>query len=206
MLKTVFAATLLVAGLNAHAAYTLYTSEADYLAAVGPTLAYVDFAGSPAAVVAGNSFTPAVTFGSCPTGLASCGNQVFHNSDGITDLGGSPAPNGVAALGGLFTAPTLAFAFNFVSGDIASLGFDDGNTLDTTAAAAFIGVVSTTPVASFIAINAVFPGGIGNDRYFFDDFRINASIPEPASLALVACGGLSMLGVAALRRRRCGAA
>lgn len=200
MFKTALALALLAVAAHAQSAVTLYTSESAYLAAVGATTTYVDFAGSPALTVGGNSFTPAVTFGSCAFGLASCGTQVLHNSDGITDLGGSAAPNGVAALGGVFTSPVTAFAFRFVSGGVASLDFGGGAaSLDTSAASGFIGVVSDIALHSFIANNAVFPGNVGNDRYFIDDLRINAAVPEPQS-ALLVLGGLLM--VAGLRARR----
>ena len=107
MLKKLIVSAVLFGALQAQAVVTLYTGEATYLAAVGATTTYVDFAGTPATTVSGASFTSAVTFGSCPTGLASCGTQVFHNSNAITDLGGSPAPNGVAAVGGSFAAAVI---------------------------------------------------------------------------------------------------
>jgi len=202
MLKKPIVSAVLFGALQAQAAVTLYTSEATYLAAVEATTTYVDFAGTPATTVSGASFTSAVTFGSCPTGLASCGTQVFHNSNAITDLGGSPAPNGVAAVGGSFAAAVYAFAFHYVSGGIASMDFGGGpGTLDTLSAAGFIGVVSDTPLTSFIANNAVFPGNIGNDRYFIDDFRINAPVPEPETYALL-LAGLGLLGFVARRRTK----
>jgi len=193
---------LLCGVLQAQAAVNLYTSEAAYLAAAGATTTYFDFAGTPGITVSGASFSPAVTFGSCPTGLASRGTQVFHNSNAITDLGGSPAPNSVAAVGGTFTVAVNAFAFHYVSGDIASLDFGGGpGRLDTSSAAGFIGIVSDTALTSFIANNAVFPGNIGNDRYFIDDFRINAAVPEPETYAMM-LAGLGLVGLAARRKRQ----
>ena len=144
-----------------------------------------------------NGFLPGTVFGSCPSGLASCGNQVLHNSNGITDLGGSPAPNGVAAVGASFAAPVQAFGFHYVSGAIASVDLGALGTLDTSSASGFIGVVADTGIGSFMAVNAVFPNGVGNDRYFLDDFRINA-VPEPGVWAM-AIAGLVLLSM--LRRR-----
>jgi hypothetical protein len=201
------AAVIAAAAWPAQAAVTLYTTEASYLAAVGATRTYIDFAGSPAATVSGGSFSPDITFGSCTdnTAAASCGTTVFHNSDGITDLGGSAAPNGVASLAWRFNlADVQAFAFHYVSGAIDALALVAEGSLsleiiDTSTATGFIGLVSDASFYGAIAVNGVFPG-IGNDRYFIDDFRISSAgtVPEPASWALV---GLALLAAGRLGRR-----
>jgi hypothetical protein len=202
-------ATLAAAALlPAQAAVTLYTSEASYLAAVGATRTYIDFAGSPGATVSGASFSPDVTFGSCTdnTVPSSCGTQVLHNSDAITDLGGSAAANGVASLAWRFNLGDVqAFAFHYVSGGIDSVALVATDlsldVIDTTAASGFIGLVSDSAFYGAIGVNAVFASGVGNDRYFIDDFRINraAAVPEPATWALA---GLALLAAASVRRRR----
>lgn len=205
LIATLAAAT--AAMLPAQAAVTLYTTEASYLAAVGATRTYIDFAGSPGATVSGGSFSPDVTFGSCTdnTQPGTCGTQVLHNSDAITDLGGSAAPNGVASLAWRFNLPDVqAFAFHYVSGGIASVALVDIalnlDLIDTSSATGFIGLVSDSNFYGAIGVNAVFAGGIGNDRYFIDDFRINrpGSVPEPASWALA---GLALAVAASVRRR-----
>lgn len=194
-LKALISALLLMfAAAHSWGAVVLYTSEASYLAAVGATRTYIGFDGSPGATVSGASFSPNVTFGSCTDSSApmTCGTSVFHNSGGITDLGGSSAPNGVASLAWRFNLPdVMAFGFNYVSGGIRAINLVDTSLglslIDTSGATGFIGLVSDSAFYGAIAVNAVFQNNIGNDRYFIDDFRINA-VPEPASLALVALG------------------
>lgn len=202
----------LAAALPTQAAVLVYTTEADYLAAVGSRRAYIDFVGSPGAVVSGGSFSPAVTFGSCTDSAApgTCGTTVLHNSNAITDLGGSSAPNGVASLAWRFNEPDVfALAFHYVSGEVDGVRLVDAGSLatqliDTTSANGFIGLVSDSAFYGGIGVNAVFAGGIGNDRYFIDDFRINApgpmTVPEPGALGLAALGLLAL----GCRRKRPG--
>ncbi|MBL8348522.1 MAG: PEP-CTERM sorting domain-containing protein [Rubrivivax sp.] len=204
-LATLATLALSAVALHAQAAVVVYTTEADYLAAVGSTRTYIDFVGSPGAVVSGGSFAPAVTFGSCTDSAApgTCGTTVLHNSNAITDLGGSAAANGVASLAWRFNEPDVfAFAFHYVSGDVDAVQLVQSGSLatqliDTSAANGFIGLVSDSAFYGGIGVNAVFPGGTNNDRYFIDDFRINAAgattVPEPgvlglAGLALMAAG------------------
>ncbi len=209
MFRKLTAILLTALAAQAQASVTLYTDESAYLAAVGATRTYIDFAGSPGAVVSGGTFSPDVTFGSCTNSAApgTCGTSVLHNSDGITDLGGSAARNRVGSVAWRFNLPDVfAFGFNYVSGAIDSIALVTQGTLaldfiDTSSAEGFIGLVSDTAFYGAIGVNAVFPGSIGNDRYFVDDFRINApgaAVPEPASLALAA---LALLAAVAVRRR-----
>jgi hypothetical protein len=205
--KMTLGLALLIATFQSQAAVILYTNELSYLAAVGATRTYIDFAGSPNATVSGSTFSGDVTFGSCTDSASagSCGTQVLHASDGITDLGGSSASNGVASVAWRFNLlDVLAFAFNYESGAIDSLNLVDTSlnltALDTTSASGFIGLVSDAPFYGAIAVNAVTPG-VGNDRYFIADFRINepGSVPEPGALALVIAAFAA--ATLALRRR-----
>lgn len=205
-LSSLAALAVLAAAPAAQAAVTLYTSEAAYLAAVGATRTYVDFAGSPGATVSGASFTPDVTFGSCTDSAVpgTCGTQVLHNSDAITDLGGSASPNGVASVAWRFNlTDVFAFAFHYVSGQIDEVTLVDVGlgmaSVDTSSATGFIGLVSDAAFYGAIGVNAVFPGSVGNDRYFIDDFRINGTVPEPGAAALAV---LALAAAGAARRRR----
>jgi hypothetical protein len=204
------AALALLAPLaGAQAGLVVYTSESAYLAAVGGTRAYTDFAGNPGASVGGGSFTPAVTFGSCTdaSAPASCGTSVFHTNDSITDLGGSTAANGVASLAWRFNLPDVfAFGFNYLSGQVDAINLVSSalvlESIDTSASTGFIGLVSDSAFYGGILV-AVFPGAVGNDRIYMDDFRINeaaraATVPEPAGLLLSSLA----LGLAGAARRQ----
>lgn len=203
MKKTIVSAFVmlgLMGGTSAQAAATLYTSQAAYLAAVGATSTYIDFAGSPALTVNGGSFSPAITFGTCDLGLASCSSSVFHNSDGITDTGGVAAPNLVAAVGGYFSDPVYAFGFNYISGGMGSIELNGSTIVPVgSSTSGFVGIVSTDPIDGFVGLNYVFPTTGGRDRYFIDDFYINP-VPEPGVWAML-LAGLGLLGFRAARIR-----
>lgn len=201
-------ATLLtgIAGQVHAGAITLYTNEAAYLAAVGPTISYVDFAGTPGATVSGTSFTPDVTFGTCASAALplNCTASVLHNSNAITDVGGGTASNGVAPLAWSINLPGIqAIGFHYISGQIASIALVDlpglsiVDTIDTSSANGFIGLVTDGVFEGMIGVNAIFSTTGGNDRYFIDDFRINATVPAPGVLGLL---GIGLLGAIAGRR------
>jgi hypothetical protein len=208
-LKWALGLAMSVVAFQSQAAVILYTTEQSYLTAVGATRTYIDFAGSPNASVSGSSFSPDVFVGTCSdSGSAgTCGTQVLHASDAITDLGGSSAGNGVASLAWRFTlSDVFAFGFNYESGGIDSINLVDPalnlTPVDTTSASGFIGLVSDSAFYGAIAVNGVLPG-VGNDRYFIADFRINEprSVPEPGALALVAA---AFAGATLTRRRKMG--
>ncbi|MBN8491273.1 MAG: PEP-CTERM sorting domain-containing protein [Burkholderiales bacterium] len=213
MPRFVFPVLLATASGASQAAITLYTDETAYLAAMGATLRYVDFNPSPQppAIVSGNGFGSGLAFGTCtePADILTCASKVLHGDNAITDTGGSLALNGVAALGAsVLLADAYGVAFNYNSGDIRAVNYLNLagvllETVDTTSANGFIGLVSSSPFAFptyLIAVNAVIPGTADNDRYFFTDFRVNAPIPEPATYGLMALG-LAGVGLMAKRRR-----
>jgi hypothetical protein len=190
--------TVAVLSVPGYAGVTVFSTEAAYDAATGPELFFLDFDGSPGggALVAGNSFSPAVSFGSPE---AADPTQVLWNSDAITDAGPTVGP-----MSGLFTNPVFAFAFDFSSASSAetiSL-YDVGDTLlDAVVApnpSGFFGVVSDEAVKRFVITNGLFPTG-GRDRFFVDSFRANGVVPVPSAVLLGTIGaGL----VGWLRRRR----
>jgi hypothetical protein len=203
--KPLAALALLTPLFSAQAGVVLYTDESAYLAAVGATRAYTDFAGNPNATVSGDIFTAAASFGSCTdaSAPASCGTSVRHSNGTITDLGGSSAPNGVASLAWVLNlSDAFAMSFNYVSGEVDSLNLVDAalalHAIDTSSANGFIGLVSDTAFYGAIVV-AVFPNGVGNDRINLDDFRVNAvlTVPEPAGLLLTSLA----LGLTGLARR-----
>jgi hypothetical protein len=164
-----------------------FDTVAGYVAATGPELWLIDFNGSPGASVAGNSFGPEVTFSSPESATPA---MVLWSSDALTDTGSTTAPNGVGPIGGVFTSAVNAFAFEYLSGGLGSVTlYDAGGTeiaeLTPLSNSGFFGVVSDTPIKSFVIVGREFteaevPGG-GIDRVFIDDFRVNQLLSIAAS-------------------------
>ena len=171
-----------------------YDSEATYNAAAGPQLFFIDFLGS-AGVVNGNAFSPLVTFGSPEANNSAL---VLHSSNAMTDAGSTTAPNAVGPIDGVFTSPVFAFGFDYLSGNIASVDlYGVGGGLIATAPVsapwpAFFGVISAVQIESFQLNNAVLSGG-GDDRFFIDNFRANAPVPEPSTAVLMSLAVLGLL-------------
>jgi hypothetical protein len=199
-------ATVLVCGLTAlcvpgYASVTVFSTQTAYDTATGPEIFFLDFDGNPVggAFVAGNSFSPAVTFGSPE---AADPTQVLWNSDAITDAGSTSA--NVGPMSGLFTDPVRAFAFEFSSASSAETVslYDGGDNLLAAVVApnpsGFFGVTSDTAVQRFVLTNGLFPAG-GRDRFFVDSFRANEVVPVP-SAALLGALGAGLVGW--LRRHR----
>lgn len=198
--RLIAAAVALTAAGQAHAAVTVYSNQAAYDAATAAQFFFIDFNGSTGSLVSGNSFSPDVTFGSPE---ATDPTQVLWSSDAITDAGSTTAPNFVGPIDGRFTSPVRAFALLFSSAAEAeqvSL-FDELDVLIDAVLApnpsGFFGVVSDTPIKSFLLDNGLFPSG-DPDRFFVDDFRAN-EVPEPLSAAML--GSLGLAGLFARCRR-----
>jgi hypothetical protein len=201
------AATVLATALSqAQAAVVSFTSESSYNASVGSQLFLIDFNGLSG--LSNGNFTGQVDFGSpdssTPDNVAF--SSTLPSNGSMTDAGGSPDPLGVGPIGGVFASPVNAFGLVFSSsGNAQTVELYDGSASLigslVTPIAGFFGVVSDTPIKSFIIRNGEFANG-NNDRFFVDDFRANvAPIPEPSTYALLGLG-LGVLLLAARRARK----
>jgi hypothetical protein len=162
---------------------TAYGNEADYDAAAGAADFTIDFNGSTGALVAGSSFSAAVSFGSPE---ATDATQVNWSSDAISDAGSTTSVNGVGPMDGTFTGTAMAFKFTFSSNANAptvDLYAEDATliaSLTAPNAPGFFGVVSTKAVKRFVITPAAFTDGTGNlDRFFIDDFSATAEVAAP---------------------------
>ena len=177
---------------NAAMATQTFDSAASYAAATGPQLWLIDFNSSPNAAVPGNSFGSDVTFSSPESATPA---MVIWSSDALTDAGSTTAPNNVGPIGGVFTSPVSAFAFDYVSGGLGSVTLYDAGGSEIAVVtpisdSGFFGVVSDTPIKSFAIVGRDFteaelPGG-GIDRIFIDNFRVNQLLSLEA---LCPCAG-----------------
>ncbi len=152
---------------------TVFSDEVAYAAAVGAQLFFIDFNGLPVGLAEGN-FAGQVDFGS-PESLNP--SQVLFNSDAFTDTGSTTALNGVGPIDGTFATPVQAFGLLFSSsGNPQTIElYTSGESLIDTVTSnpgGFFGVLSATPIGSFIIRNGEFSPG-NRDRYFIDDFRAN---------------------------------
>jgi hypothetical protein len=160
---------------------TVYSDEAAYDAAAGPSDFCLTFNGSPGAFVSGASFSADVIFGSPE---ASDPTLVNWSSDALSDAGSTTAPNGVGPLSGVFTGTAMAFKLNFLSAANAPSVdlYDAAGVLIAPVVApsgsGFFGVVSDTAVKRFIIRPGTFEDGT-RDRFFIDDFCATAIVEAP---------------------------
>ncbi|MHC4703514.1 MAG: hypothetical protein ACYTFQ_23350 [Planctomycetota bacterium] len=172
------AALAFVMSSQVSADVVVFANQADYDAATGPQVFLINFNGSTGLLVSGDSFSPAVTFGSPE---ASDPSQVLWSSDAITDAGSDIALNNVGPVDGVFTDPVYAFALVFSSASEAETVslYDEDDALIAAVvapnASGFFGVLSDTPIKSFLIDNGDFPDTGNPDRFFIDDFRVNES-------------------------------
>lgn len=157
------AALLTVVGTTA--SYAASTTDVSLLA----------FGGSTGMVVPGTSFSPAVAFTSPESATP---GAVLWSSDAISDAGSTRAPNSVGPIGGNFAAPVSAFSFDYLSGDLGTVVLYDsgGNALSIITPAAqtgFFGVLSSTPIAGFLAYGTLLDNAGSRNRIFLDNFRIS---------------------------------
>src|SRR5689334_17525459 len=175
-----------------------YTNLAAYQAAAPPQIFLLNFDAN-SGTTNGKGFNPLIDFDSPE---ASNPDLVLNSGNILRDTGSTIAPNNVGPIGGRFTIPVngIAFELSSVEGTAQTVRlFDSAASLvgeaTTPVGNGFFGIVSSTPFVSFVIQNGVFGSGVGNDRYFLDNFRANA-IPEPATLALI------ILALAAMPIRR----
>lgn len=173
--------------LPATASVSGFTNLAAYQAAAPPELFLLTFDGN-SGTTNGKGFNPFIDFDSPE---AANPDLVLNSGNILRDTGSTIAPNNVGPIGGRFNGPVngIAFDLTLVEGTAQTVRlFDAGGSLvgeaTTPVGNTFFGVVSTAPFVSFIIQNGVFASGIGNDRYFLDNFRANA-VPEPSSALLL---------------------
>ena len=199
-MKALFGSLAVIFGIgSAQAAVVGYTSEAAYDAAVGAELYLIDFNGLPIGPGSG-AFAGQVDFGSPE---ASDPSQVIFNSDAMTDAGSTTADNRVGPIDGVFAAPVFAFSMVFSSSGNAQtiFAYDASSSLlgsVVTNPGGFFGLVSDSAVSRFVIVNGEFSPN-NRDRFFIDDFAVNAPIPEPQTYAML-LAGLLVLGWGAARR------
>lgn len=168
-----------------------YTTLAAYQAAAPPQIFLLDFSAN-SGTTDGRGFNPLIDFDS-PEAVNP--DLVLNSGSILRDTGSTIAPNNVGPIGGRFSIPVsgIAFDLSLVEGTAQTVRLFDSaaafiGEATTPVGNGFFGVVSATPFVSFIIQNGVFSSGIGNDRYFLDNFRANA-VPEPSTV---------ILGIAAL--------
>jgi hypothetical protein len=170
-----------------------YGTAADYDAAVGPPLYFIDFNGSTATVEEGSSFNPNVAFLSPESTTPT---KVIWSSDAITDTGSTVMSNGVSNLAGVFAAPVRAFSFNYLSGSLVSVELRDASNaviaVVPAAPGGFFGVVSTVPIKSFSMNHAMFTP-TARDRLFIDNFQANVPNPTLEELHEAVCALIDLL-------------
>jgi hypothetical protein len=150
----------------------VFGDASSFEAACAHVLFSIDFDGSPGTVVDGDSFHPGVTFSSPE---APDPSQVVWSSDAITDAGSTTAANFVGPMAGEFASPVRGFSLTFLSASeqqTVELYDEDGDLIDSVVApnaSGFFGVLSHTPIKSFVIVNGLFDNG-NPDRFFIDDF------------------------------------
>jgi hypothetical protein len=173
--------------LSAAASVGSFTNLAAYQAAAPPELFLLTFDGN-SGTTDGKAFNSFIDFDSPE---ASNPDLVLNSGNILRDTGSTIAPNNVGPIGGRFNGPVggIAFDLTLVEGTAQTVRlFDAGGSLvgeaTTPVGNTFFGMVSTTPFISFIIQNGMFGSGVGNDRYFLDNFRANG-IPEPSAAMLL---------------------
>jgi len=172
---------------DAAASVVGFASQAAYDAAVGAQAFEIDFDGLGVTLSSG-VFLGKVDFGSPE---APDPTQVFFGSDAMTDGGSTIASNFVGPIDGVFllVQPIRAFRLTFSSSgnpQVVELYRSDATLIGSAISPpnGFFGVLADESIHRFVIRNGEFTPG-ERDRYFIDDFAVNA-VSEPNVLGLLA--------------------
>ncbi len=178
-------AAVAVMSMPAHAGVTVYTDEAAFLAAAGPTT-LEDF--NDTTLATGLSFTS--TVGAISGGLF---NDQLDPAGQTTTFSFAP---GIKAFGGNFDltpgGPGIGIAFTLAPGGLV------GSEVPNTYSGQFFGFISTTAFTSVELTGGTQTAGV--ETYNLDNLHFGGAVPEPSSWALVIAG--AGLAGCALRMRR----
>ncbi|MEM7740876.1 MAG: hypothetical protein AAF225_08750 [Pseudomonadota bacterium] len=173
--------------LASAATVTSFTGQADYEAAAGGSTFSLDFNGLSG--MQNGNFPNLIDFN---TPAANIPGNVNFSSGALTDAGSILAFNNVGSIQGVFSVEVSAFAFDILDGDFGQHTLDildaNNNTIETisTPMNGFIGVISDTPIASFV-ISGASPVPLAPDKISIDNFQAKA-VPVPSAALLFLCG------------------
>jgi hypothetical protein len=194
------AAALLCAGASAHAAITVYTSQAAFLSAVSAPgvdtfddLSVVPYAPTLARSAGAYGYQASSVDGLWGAG-GTGGDYWLSNQNGLTPIVFQNFSGGVSAFGGNFFTSNIEG--QYAIGNLV-LTANDGTTLNYalngTTTSTFLGFVSDGALTS---VSVATDGGI----YWPTANNLVLAVPEPATYGML-LAGIGLLGVAARRRR-----
>jgi len=197
--KIFTAAALLCAAAAAQADITVYTSQADFLAAVqAPGVdTYDDLTVMPYGETLNRSAGAYTYDAYSATGLygaGGAGDYWLSNNTPVATIVFTNFSGGVSAFGGNFFASDVFGQYSpgnliltAIDGTALTYGLGDAATTD------FLGFVSTAPL---LAVTVATDGGLG---YWPTANNVVLAVPEPATYGML-LAGLGFIGVMARRR------
>ncbi len=209
--KPLVVAALLTVSAASHAAITVYTAQASFLAAVSAPgvdtftgLSLTDLTPSPITRSAGAyGYTASAPDGFFGAGTAANPYLSTNTAANAITFGGFTG--GVAAIGGNFFGTNVDGAFS--TGSITMLATDSlGASVTQTIAGSlsgFLGFVSAGAMSSLVLSSVQPPNDFlwpAADNLTLAAAAISAPVPEPETYALL-LGGLGLLGFISRRRR-----
>jgi hypothetical protein len=197
--KIFAAAALLCAATAAQADITVYTSQAEFLAAVQApgvdtfddldVVAYGETLNRNAGGYTYNAYSATGLYGA-----GAAGDYWLSNNTPIAPIVFSNFSGGVSAFGGNFFASDVLGQYSTgnliltaIDGTALSYGLGDAATTD------FLGFVSTAPL---LAVTIATDGGVG---YWPTANNVVLAVPEPATYGML-LAGLGFVGVMSRRR------